>query len=235
MQNIKEFLSRDDIREIIRQEKGKTMENSFFRDPLRTITINKDLLYSVADGIVLYAKEVGPDEQYEIKGDKFTVQDMLSDPDYKERSLVVGVFMSWLDVHVNRVPAGCYFLETKTTGPMQTHGVSMILQENNLLEDFSYKKKDNEFLRFNEKRINKFYCPAIKGALYIVQVADKDVDCCITWRKGQFLTQGDRFGQIRYGSQCDIIIPLNKKRDYKILVSPLDHVEAGIDPILSVS
>ena len=234
METIKSFLSRPDIREIKRKPLGEIYENDFFRDPLRPITLNKDLFYAPADGIVLYCKEVEPDEQYEIKGDMFTVRDMLNDEDYKERSLVCGIFMTAFDVHINRVPAGCYFLDSFTTGPMQTHGVSMLLQENNLLKEFSYKKRDNEFLRYNEKRINKFHCPAIKGAFYIVQVADKDVDCAISWRVGQFLTQGDRFGQIRFGSQCELIIPLNKKRDFKILVPPLIHVESGVDAIVEI-
>jgi len=110
----------------------------------------------------------------------------------------------------------------------------MIFQEDNLLKEFHYKKRDNEFLRFNEKKISKFHCPAIKGAFYIVQVADKDVDCCLTWRKGQFITQGDRFGQIRFGSQCDLIVPLKKGLKFETLVEPLVHVEAGIDPIIRI-
>jgi phosphatidylserine decarboxylase len=236
VESIKSFLNRDDIKIIKEHTLGEVMEKDFSRDPLRTITLNRDLFYAPADGIVLYAKEVEANEPYQIKGVDFTIRDMLADENYKEKSLVVSVFMTALDVHINRVPSGCYYLDSRSTPPLHTHGISMVMEENDLLEDFNYKKEDLEYLRYNEKQVSVFYCPAIKGRFYIVQVADKDVDCCLTWRKGQFLTQGDRFGQIRCGSQCDIFIPLIKKHgvSYEILVTPLSHVEAGIDPILKI-
>jgi phosphatidylserine decarboxylase len=65
-------------------------------------------------------------------------------------------------------------------------------------------------------------------------VADKDVDVILNWGKGRHLMQGDRFGQIRFGSQCDLCLPLRDHLEYEILVKPLDHVEAGIDPIVRV-
>jgi phosphatidylserine decarboxylase len=233
-QTIRDFLARDDIKQIQEHTMGEVMEQDFFRDPLRTVIINKDLFYAPADGIVLYAKEVDADEQYNVKGDDFTVKDMLADPEAKGKFLVVGVFMSWLDVHVNRVPAGVYYLDVRRTPAIQTHGVSMLMAENDLLEDFNIKKEDMEFLRYNEKCVSIFYCPAIKGRFYCVQVADKDIDSCLQFLRGQFLTQGDRFGQIRHGSQCDVIIPLKKGMKYETLVKPLDHVEAGLDAVIKI-
>ena len=234
-ETIKEFLNRDDIKIIKEHALGEIMETDFFRDPLRTITLNRDLFYAPADGIVLYAKEVKPDEPYQIKGVDFTIRDMLADENYKEKSLVVSIFMTALDVHINRVPSSCYYIDTHSTPPLQTHGVSMVMEENDLLEDFNYKKEYLEYLRYNEKLVSVFYCPAIKGRFYIVQIADKDVDCCLTWHKGCFLVQGDRFGQIRCGSQVDLVIPLKKGIKYETLVKSLDHVEAGIDPVLKIT
>jgi phosphatidylserine decarboxylase len=234
-ETIKEFLNRDDIQIIKEHTIGEVMEKDFFRDPLRTITLNRDLFYAPADGIVLYAKEIEADEPYQVKGADFTIRDMLADENYKEKSLVVSIFMTALDVHINRVPSSCYYLDAHSTPPLQTHGVSMVMEENDLLEDFNYKKEDLEYLRYNEKLVSVFHCPAIKGRFYIVQVADKDVDACLTWHKGQFLTQGERFGQIRLGSQCDLVIPLKKGIKYETLVKPLLHVEAGIDPVLKIA
>lgn len=234
MQTIKEFLNRADIKKIKEHTLGQIMEEDFFRDPLRPIFFNPDLFYAPADGIVLYAKEVEADEQFEIKGAKFTLKDMLANEDYKEKSIVVGIFMTAWDVHINRVPASCYYLDSRSTPPLQTHGVSMLMAENDLLEDFNYKKEDLEYLRYNEKQVSFFHCPEIKGRFYLVQVADKDVDVITCWRKGSHLTQGDRMGAIRFGSQCDLVIPLNKGIEYEALVKPLDHVEAGIDPVIRI-
>jgi phosphatidylserine decarboxylase len=234
MQTIKEFLNREAIKEIKSHTLGENMEQDFFRDPLRTIFYNPNLFYAPADGVVLYAKEMEADEPYEIKGAKFTLKEMLDNEDYKDRSLVVGIFMTALNVHVNRVPSSCYYLNVKETNPLQTHGVSMIVAENNLLEDFKIKKQDMGYLVYNEKRISKFYCPDIKGCFYLVQIADRDVDCNLTWRKGQYLIQGDRFGQIRFGSQCELVIPLKKGMNFEILCKPLDMVEAGKDTILAI-
>ena len=234
MQTIQEFLNRPDIVAMQGNSLGKQMSEDFFRDPLRPITLNHNLFYAPADGVVLYAKEVKADEPYEIKGSKFTLKNLLNNDDYEEKSLVVGIFMTALDVHINRVPASCYYLEVTGTNPIQTHGVSMMVMENNLLDDFKIKTQDMEYLRYNEKQVSKFYCPAIKSSFYLIQIADKDVDVILNWRKGQFLLQGDRFGAIRWGSQVDICIPL-KGMKYETLVKPLGHVEAGIDPILRIA
>jgi phosphatidylserine decarboxylase len=110
----------------------------------------------------------------------------------------------------------------------------MLMMENELLEDFHLDPKALEYLVHNEKQASVFYCPAINGRFYIVQVADKDVDVILNWGKGKFVYQGDRFGQIRHGSQCDVCIPRKPGIDYEFLVKPLDHVEAGIDPILRI-
>ena len=231
--SIKEFLNRPDIKEIKRHSKSEMMGTDFFRDPFRVLTYNENLMYAHADGVVLYAKEMEADEPYDIKGCEFTLQEMLDDDDYTDRSLVVGIFMTALSVHTNRVPINSYYLKQRNTNPIQTHGVSMIMEENSLLDDFCISKKGMDYLVYNEKKISTFYSPAIKGRYYVVQVADKDVDCCLSWRVGQHLIQGTRFGQIRFGSQCELVIPLRGTR-FKPLVKPLDYVEAGIDPIVEM-
>lgn len=233
MESIKEFLARKDIKEIKRHTQGEVMSVDFFRDPLRPVTYNEKLMYAHADGVVLYAKEMKANEPYEIKGSEFTLKEMLDDEYYNEKSLVVGIFMTALNVHINRVPASAYYLKQRSTNPIQTHGVSMMIEEKSLLDDFCISKKGMDYLVYNEKNISTFYCPAIKGRYYIVQIADRDVDCCLTWRERQHLVQGDRYGQIRFGSQCELIIPL-KSTKFEVLVKPLDMVEAGVDPIIKI-
>ena len=59
---------------------------SFFRMPVRTLTISDDAIVSPADGKVVVIEEVEPDEFY------------------KEKRIQLSVFMSPANVHVNRLP-----------------------------------------------------------------------------------------------------------------------------------
>jgi phosphatidylserine decarboxylase len=59
---------------------------SFFRMPVRTLTISDDAIVSPADGKVVVIEEVQPDEFY------------------KEKRIQLSVFMSPANVHVNRLP-----------------------------------------------------------------------------------------------------------------------------------
>jgi len=48
---------------------------------------------------------VKPEEPIvKIKGKAYTLRDAMRDPEYKEPSLVIGIFMTFFDVHVNRIP-----------------------------------------------------------------------------------------------------------------------------------
>jgi len=59
---------------------------SFFRMPVRPLTISEEAIVSPADGKVVVIEEVAPDEFY------------------KERRIQISVFMSPANVHVNRLP-----------------------------------------------------------------------------------------------------------------------------------
>lgn len=235
MQTVKEWLARPDIKEMIKNPVGKNMEQPFFRDPMRHVVLNPALLYSPADGIVLYARtSVEPDKFLEIKGKEFTLKDILNVPDYNEYSLVVGIFMTSYDVHINRIPGNAYYLEDRQTNYIFTHNISMVLAENDLLTGLGYDKKHLSYMFNNERRISVFYCPAIKGRYYIVQIGDRDIDVIQNWGVGHHMFQGERMGMIRWGSQVDLIVPLQKGITYKLLVKKLDHVEAGIDPLVKI-
>ena len=234
MQSIKEFLNNPETKIMRNHSMGQNMSIDFFRDPLRSVTYEPSVFYAPADGIVLYAMpEVKPDDFLEIKGKEFTLKDMLHDPKYNEKSLVIGIFMTTYSVHINRVPANSYFIDERFTNFIYTHNISMLMAENDLLKDFGYNKNSLAYLTSNERRVSVFYCPAIRGRYYIVQVGDKDIDVIQTWGKGNHLIQGERFGAIRWGSQVDLIIPL-KDVKYDMLIKKLDYVEAGLDPILRI-
>ena len=185
---------------------------------MRNILYDPSLLYSPADGVVLYAHDVvKPDDFLEIKGKEFTLSDILNDPKYDQPSLVVGVFMTSYDIHVNRVPTNAYYLEERPTDSIYTHNDSMLTVENDLFTEFGYDREDLGYIFANERKISTFYSPQVGGRFYIVQIGDKDIDVIQNWGVGNHLFQGERMGAIRWGSQVDLIIPLGKTK-FEIMV-----------------
>src|SRR5262245_60418034 len=80
-------------------------QHHFFRDPSRPAYSDPGYFFSPADGILLYQQTVQPDEPIvQIKGRDYTLRDALRDPSYNTPSLAIGIFMTFFDVHINRVP-----------------------------------------------------------------------------------------------------------------------------------
>lgn len=242
-QSIQAWLNRPDIADLKRQndegELQKLFSKDFFRDPLRNIYHDRNVFYSHADGVVLYTHEkLDPiKDLLEIKGKHFNLQDLLEDKTYDSPSLVIGIFMTYLDVHINRVPIDSYFSDERATPFLYTHNISMVFLENELLKELHYSPERMKYLFHNERKICTFYSAVIHGRYYLTQIGDKEVEVISNWDQGNYLKQGQRFGMIRWGSQVDLIIPLNPLElvKYEILVKPLDHVEAGLDPIIRIS
>jgi phosphatidylserine decarboxylase len=69
-----------------------------------------------------------------------------------------------------------------------------------------------------------------------VQIADYDVDCIVPFhiKQNQPFAQNQRFSQIRYGSQVDLIIPMSDSHQFVPIQQAAVHVEAGIDPLVRV-
>lgn len=235
MMPLKTWLASPEIRRLKGLSKGQFYEQSFHRDPLRTVHINPKVFYSPADGIILHALDhVEPTEPIvAIKGKKFTPQDALDDKDYNLPSLVVSVFMTRMDVHINRVPTSGYLSEVHKTPYLFTPNISMKLEEDALLDEGGVQDEDLGYLFANERRISRIYAPQIKCSYYLIQIAERDVDEILNWDYEHY-TQGERFGLIRFGSQCTIVLPLKGDNQYRILTERNMHVEAGIDPIIEI-
>ena len=98
-QTLKEWLG-GEVKELQKLPVGDLSNTFFFRDPLRSNHIDHKHFYSPADGTILYQKVVNPGEPVvEIKGVNYTLQDVMCDEDYDKPSLVIGIFMSFYDVH----------------------------------------------------------------------------------------------------------------------------------------
>ncbi|MDZ7261570.1 MAG: phosphatidylserine decarboxylase family protein [candidate division KSB1 bacterium] len=141
----------------------------FFRDPQRSIPEGKNLILSPADGRVVEIKEV-------------METDFLN-----SRATRIGIFMSPLDVHINRIPI---------TGRV-TH--------------FRYQKgkfraayTDQAAIE-NEQTIIGIEAENCKVLFkQIAGVLARRIVCRI--REGYEVRQGEKFGMIKFGSRVDIFL-----------------------------
>lgn len=212
-------------------------QHHFFRDPIRPSYSDPRYFFAPADGIILYQRKVRADEAIvEIKGKTYTLQDALRDSQYDAESLVIGIFMTFFDVHVNRIPYPGR-LSYREEDPIDTYNHPMLDLEKNLLDDLRIATDSLEYLHHNQRVINRIYADDLGHAYYVLQIADYDVDCItpFTVKQNQPVSQGQRFSQIRYGSQVDLIIPLRNPFNFTTVQQTGDHVEAGIDPIVEVT
>ncbi|MCP3802034.1 phosphatidylserine decarboxylase [Allokutzneria sp. A3M-2-11 16] len=208
----------------------------FFRDPTRPVFSDPELFFSPADGVVLYQETVKPDEALvNIKGVPYTPRQALRNPWLDQSCLIIGIFMTFFDVHVNRVPyAGrlCW----RMLDPVDTLNYPMLDIEKDLLEELRVDPARASYLHHNQRMVNRVDVPSLKQSYYVLQIADYDVDSITPFDLGQNqqVCQGKRFSQIRYGSQVDLVIPLSGHVDFVPLQTPGTHVEAGVDPLVRV-
>ncbi|MFI9006158.1 phosphatidylserine decarboxylase [Actinosynnema sp. NPDC053489] len=208
----------------------------FFRDPHRPRFVDPTHFFSPADGVIVYQRVVEPDEPLvEIKGGAYTLRQALRAPRYPHRSLVIGVFMTFYDVHVNRVPYPGS-LSYRRLDALDTRNRPMLDVENDLLELLRVDLSRTDYLRRNQRVVNRVVSPRLRLPYYVLQVADHAVDCILPFDLAQNVPrrQGDRFSQIRYGSQVDLVIPLSPGLELEPVQRVTDHVQAGIDPLVRV-
>ena len=149
---------------------SEVVSKEFFRDPLRPIFRKPEVFYSAADGVVLDTHhDIGADECIvEVKGRKFTTKDLLNNPEYNERSLVVSVFMTFFNVHTNRIPTDSYIVEAKETPYIFSHGLSMLDTELDLFNKKKLDKDTQTYLFKNQRKIITCYSPEIAGHYYCI-------------------------------------------------------------------
>lgn len=212
-------------------------EQYFFRDPSRAIYSNSHFFYPPADGVILYAKQVAPDEAIvDIKGEPYSLNTAMHSKDQRKTYLVIGIFMTFYDVHVNRIPfAGR--LSYKELESICTYNYPMIDVEKDIINEVAPLTRNATYLFNNQRVLNRVYSLELRQHYYILQIADYDVDCITPLRlkQNQAFAQNQRFSQIRYGSQVDLIIPLSPIFDFKPLIEEGMHVQAGVDPLVEIS
>jgi len=232
---LKEWLATD----VAKAEKmgvGKLSNEYFFRDPARPTYVDHEYFFSPADGTIIYQKIVDPTEPIvEIKGINYTLQEVVGDPTYNKRSLVIGIFMSFFDVHINRIPySGILRYERKD--PIESTNLPMLALEKDILNKV-INPNNMEYLKNNERMINTIYSPSLDYTYKVVQIADEDVDVIshFTQEQNESYSQNDRFSLIRWGSQCDLVLPLDNRYDFELCLEDHLHVEAGLDKLVRIS
>ena len=230
-----EWLKSPEVLKLKKESEGHKFSREFFRDPIRPIYLNPEVFYAPADGIVLYAHpRLAPtDPLVIIKGRKLTVRDVLDDKKFNGDCLVIGIFMTEYDVHINRAPTSGYISDLHKTPYLFTHNFSMKLEQDDLMKGKGSHPDDMGYLFPNERQIVRIYAPKIKCSYYVVQIAERDVDEICNWGYEHHI-QGERYGMVRFGSQVDIIIPLEGDNVYELLAKPNHHVIAGRDALVKV-
>jgi phosphatidylserine decarboxylase len=159
----------------------------FFRNPNRVTPEDEKAIISPADGRVIKIEEVEEKE-------------MLN-----EKVRKVSIFMSILNVHVNRAPCS------------------------GTIEKISYSK--GKFFPANldkASELNERNSILIKmadgGQIRTTQIAGIVARRIVCWtKKGMQIQKGERFGLIKFGSRLEVFMPLNTT----ISVKTGDRVRAG--------
>jgi phosphatidylserine decarboxylase len=163
----------------------------FFRDPKRACPEDDTLIISPADGRVVVVTPVEPDK--------------------KDSPTQISIFLSPLDVHINRSPIAGEILDV-TYKPGAFHVAS--------LDIASVENEQNVI--------------TIKGKLVTVlvrQIAGVLARRVVLWTKaGDRVTLGQKIGLMKFSSRMDVIVP----DGVEVLVRKGDRVRAGITPLARV-
>ena len=153
---------------------------SFFRVPHRFVKLNEDTILSSADGEVVAVEEVVENEFF------------------NDRRIMISVFMSPFNVHVNWYPISGKVIYTK-------------YHKGKYLAAYNPKSSTN-----NERNTIVVENSNEKAVL-LRQIAGVMARRIISYaRKDDAVMQGDEFGIIRFGSRVDFFIPIDAKVNVKI-------------------
>lgn len=229
-----EFVTKYD--KIYNKDVGFMQSQFFLRDPMRGVYINPHWFYTPADGFILYQKTLTPNQKLaEIKGVNYTLKDLMQNEEFDKTCMTIGIFMTYYHPHINRIPRQGY-LKFHPMSPVKSYNRPMIFAENDL---FDYKIKslyrDLHFLKTNYQVYNEIYDPQLDYTYYVIQTADDEVPLIthFTMNQNDWFSQGERYSMIRWGSQCTLVLPIDKRFKFKTMWPNLYSVEAGIDPLIS--
>src|SRR5260363_97819 len=128
--------------------------------------------------IIFYQQVVEPDEcLLDIKGKSYSLRDAIRDESYSQKSLVIGVFMTFFDVHVNRIPYSGR-LSYRELDPIDTLNHPMLDVERALLDELRIPLESAGYLHHNQRMVNTIiYASQLSQSYHVLQIADYDVSC----------------------------------------------------------
>ncbi|MBU0638718.1 MAG: phosphatidylserine decarboxylase [Planctomycetes bacterium] len=165
---------------------------SFYRDPPRRVPVEADLLVAPADGRIV---EIARDQR---------------SPDGRERALRIMIFLSVLDVHVNRSPCAGRVLETD-------YRPGEFL---NALRSESSTRNESNALTIAPQA-------PLPGPVRVRQIAGvlaRRIVCAV--EPGDELARGQRFGMIKFGSRTEVCVPEDPRWELSIALG--EHVKGGL-------
>jgi phosphatidylserine decarboxylase len=231
---LKEWINTD-VKQAEKMSIEQLSNQFFFRDPLRTMYIDNEHFYSPADGTILYQKVINdPTEPIvEIKGINYTLQDAMGDKDYNKPSLVIGIFMSFYDPHIIRIPYGGV-IDYEYLEAIESTNKPMLATEKDIFNG-KINPANLEYLKNNERMKIKINSLSLEYQYNMCLIADEDVNVISSFKKQQDIcSQNDRFGLVRWGSQTELILPLDKRFDFELCQEDHTHVEAGLDKLIKI-
>ena len=158
----------------------------FFRDPERVVPEGSGLVIAPADGKVIDIREVREDEY--LKGD----------------AVQISIFMSPLNVHVNRYPI------SGTVGYVKYHTGEFLVA----FDDKSSLRNERTHIGVDSGRMRVLFKQIAGFVARRIVVEAKEGDPAVA---------GQRFGMIKFGSRVDVILP----RNVSVLVRPGQVTVAG--------
>ncbi|HEV8721132.1 MAG TPA: phosphatidylserine decarboxylase family protein [Candidatus Binatia bacterium] len=144
---------------------------AFFRDPERNVPTGEGLIVSPADGRVVHVAEAQ------------------GDPAFGDAVTLVSIFLSPLDVHINRMPVAGRIDDVR-------------YQAGKFLA--AYKEEASQRNEQNALKIVDDQGRCL-GVVQVAGVLARRIVCRV--RRGDSLARGDRFGLIMFGSRTDLYLP----------------------------
>jgi phosphatidylserine decarboxylase len=163
----------------------------FFRDPRRSIPAESGLVVAPADGKVVEVVELD------------------DDPFIGGPAVMIGIFLSVFNVHLNRSPVAA-----RVVGLSYHPGKFL-----NALRAVSARENEQLAVRLEESQppYRRMIVRQIAGALA------RRIVCWVA--PGEELDRGERFGMIKLGSRTELVLP--REPGLEVCVQPGTHVRAG--------
>ena len=187
----------------------------FYRDPDRHAPLTPGLVISPADGQVLYVRRSrGGTLPVSTKGGhQYLLQELTKTALEADQATVIGIGMSFLDVHVNRAPI---------TG--------RIAKQQHFPGLFGSLRRPE--MVFRNERLTTII-ESDDWQVAVVQIASRLVRQIVSFvQEGQAVTRGERIGVIRFGSQVDLVLP--SRADLRVTVRAGDRLTAGKSVVATI-